>query len=138
MPTAAPQRRSTPFIESPKVLAGFPSPATDYIESSLDLNELMIRNPPATFFCKVSGVSMLGAHIDDGDIVCVDRSLEAIPGRIVVATYDGELLIKWLERIDGRLALVPDHPSIVFPTFYLDQATQAQCWGRVTGLLRRF
>jgi len=71
--------------------AGFPSPADDYIENTLDLNEYLIDNPVATFMMRVSGNSMLGAGINDKDVIIVDRSKEALPGKIVVAVLDGEL-----------------------------------------------
>ncbi|MCJ7602937.1 MAG: LexA family transcriptional regulator, partial [Desulfobulbaceae bacterium] len=71
------------------VSAGFPSPADDYIDRLLDLNDLLIKNPPATFFVKVAGDSMTGAGIYDGCILIVDRSIEATNGRIVIAAVNG-------------------------------------------------
>ena len=80
------------------VSAGFPSPADDYIERLLDLNELLIKNPPATFFVKVAGDSMTGAGINDGDILIVDRSIEATNRKIVIAAVNGELTVKRLVK----------------------------------------
>ena len=74
---------------SSRVSAGFPSPAEDYIEQSLDLNELLIQNQSATFFVRVSGDSMTGAGINHDDILIVDRSLEAVSGKIVIAVVEG-------------------------------------------------
>ncbi len=79
------------FLES--VPAGFPSPAEDHIEKTLDLNEFLVRHPQATFFVRVSGDSMAGAGIHDKDILVVDRSIEPAHGKIVIAVLDGELTI---------------------------------------------
>ncbi|MFN2369128.1 MAG: LexA family protein, partial [Desulfurivibrionaceae bacterium] len=76
------------------VSAGFPSPAEDYIEQHLDLNELLIRRPAATFFVRVNGDSMTGAGINHGDILIVDRSVEPAGGKIVIAVIDGEFTVK--------------------------------------------
>ena len=82
--------------------AGFPSPADDYIETMLDLNEYLIKHPAATFFVKASGESMVNAGIHSGDILIVDRSLEAVHGKIVIAALNGELTVKRLSRQQGK------------------------------------
>ncbi|WP_027389203.1 translesion error-prone DNA polymerase V autoproteolytic subunit [Chrysiogenes arsenatis] len=92
------------YVEA--VRAGFPSPAQDYIEKMLDLNELCIRNPTATFFVRAEGDSMREAGIAPGDILIVDRSLEAQHGDIVVAGFHGELTVKKLE-MRPTVRLVP-------------------------------
>lgn len=128
-----------PLLDVPRIQAGFPSPAADYIEEVLDLNDLLVRNPPATFYVRVQGDSMHDALIFDGDILAVDRSIDPIPGRIVVAAVDGDLLVKRLNKIAGRLALCsantarPDYTPI-----YLDRATDSTVWGVVTGSVRKF
>ena len=76
------------------VSAGFPSPAEDHIDRKLDLNELLIQHPVATFFVRVAGESMKDAGINHGDILVVDRSLEAVSGKIVIAIVNGELTVK--------------------------------------------
>ena len=81
------------------ISAGFPSPAEDYLEQSLDLNELCIKHPAATYLVKVSGESMTGVGIFNGDILVVDRSLNPNAGDIVVACLDGEFTVKELARI---------------------------------------
>lgn len=93
------------------VAAGFPSPADDYIDSGIDLNEQLIRHPSSTFFLRVSGESMGGAGILHGDLLIVDRSLEPRPGRIVVAVLDGAFTLKRLARHRGRLRLEAAHPA---------------------------
>lgn len=85
-----------------RISAGFPSPADDYIETALDLNTYLIRNPAATFMVRVSGDSMTGAGISDGDVLVVDRSEEPAHGRIVVAVLDGELTVKRLVMKGAR------------------------------------
>jgi DNA polymerase V len=80
------------FLES--VSAGFPSPADDYLENKLDLNQHLIKNPPATFFVRVTGDSMVDAGIYSGDILVVDRSLNPKDGNIVIAVINGELTVK--------------------------------------------
>jgi DNA polymerase V len=72
---------------SGKVAAGFPSPADDYVEKTLDLNELLVKKPAATFFARAQGESMLGAGIHPNDILVVDRSIEPVPGKIVIVEY---------------------------------------------------
>lgn len=76
------------------ISAGFPSPAEDYLEGRLDLNQLLIRKPAATYFVRVVGDSMIGAGIHSGDLLVVDRSLEAGDGRVVIAVLNGELTVK--------------------------------------------
>jgi DNA polymerase V len=78
------------------VSAGFPSPVEDYVDRKLDLNELLIKNPAATFFVRVAGDSMIDAGIHNDDILIVDRALEAGNGKIVIAVYNGELTVKRL------------------------------------------
>ncbi|NJN45205.1 MAG: translesion error-prone DNA polymerase V autoproteolytic subunit [Candidatus Competibacteraceae bacterium] len=86
-----------------KVRAGFPSPADDYIDKRLDLNEHLVQHPAATFYCRVSGHSMQGAGIFDGDLLIVDRAVEPRNGSIVVANVDGELTCKILDTNHKQL-----------------------------------
>jgi len=88
---------------SAKVQAGFPSPADDHLDQSLDLNEHLIKHPAATFFCRVTGESMTGLGIFDGDIIIVDRALEPTHGDVVLAAVDGELTCKVLDKHQKRL-----------------------------------
>ena len=76
------------------VVAGFPSPAEQYVEPPLDLNELLVKRPAATYFVRVAGDSMIGAGIQDGDLLVVDRSLRPADGDIIVASVDGEFTVK--------------------------------------------
>ena len=109
------------------VAAGFPSPADEYIEVGLALNELLIRHPSSTFFLRVSGDSMLDAGIQHGDLLVVDRSLEARPGLIVVAVLDGAFTLKRLARHRGRLRL--EAANSAYPPLELHQCGDVQIWG---------
>ena len=110
-----------------RVAAGFPSPADDYVEVGIDLNEQLIRHPTSTFFLRVSGESMLGAGIHHGDLLVVDRSLDPRPGRIVVAVLDGEFTLKRLVQHQGRLRLEAANPA--YPPLELHRCGDVQIWG---------
>lgn len=129
---------SLPYADG-GVRAGFPSPAQDYMDRSLDFNKEIIQHPAATFYAKVVGTSMVGAGIDEGDIVVIDRSLEPRQGDIVVAFINGEFTMKYLdlsERDQGRIWLRPDNPS--FPAFELHPDDQITVWGVVAKVIKSF
>lgn len=96
------------FIE--RVPCGFPSPAQDYVEQRLDLNHLLIAHPSSTYFIRVSGDSMIGAGINDGDMLVVDSALNAVHGDIIVAALSGEFTVKQL-IITPSLSLRPMNPA---------------------------
>lgn len=118
------------------VSAGFPSPADDYIDKRLDLNELLIRNPPATFFVKVAGDSMKDAGINDGDTLIVDRSIEPINGKIVIAAVDGELTVKRLMKGNDSCRLVAENPD--YAPLEINEDIQCEIWGVVTSVIHQF
>ncbi|HMK03323.1 MAG TPA: translesion error-prone DNA polymerase V autoproteolytic subunit [Ferruginibacter sp.] len=91
---------------------GFGAAADDYMERGIDLNEQLIRNKPATYFMRVTGNSMTGASIHDGDIVIVDRSIKPVNGKVVIAVIDGEMLIRRLEKTINRTRLIPETPKL--------------------------
>lgn len=115
------------FLE--RVSAGFPSPAQDYAESTLDLNELCIAHPSATYFVRAEGTSMLAAGIHPGDVLVVDRALEARHRDVVIVSWDGELLVKRLET-RPRIRLVADNPE--FPPIDVPDGSQLDVFGVVT------
>ena len=119
-----------------RVPAGFPSPATDYLEDGLDLNAYLVQHPAATFLFSVQGHSMQGAGILDGDKVVVDRAVDARHGHIVVATVDGEFPLKRLYQRHNRVELHPENPA--FPPIQFTGSTQLQIWGVVVGVVRRY
>jgi len=110
-----------------RVAAGFPSPADDYVEVGIDLNEQLIQHPTSTFFLRVSGESMLGAGIHHGDLLVVDRSLDPRPGRVVVAVLDREFTLKRLTQHQGRLRLEAANPA--YPPLELHRCGDVQIWG---------
>lgn len=134
IPDPLPPRAARPLVLS-RVPAGFPSPADDYVEGSLDLNEHLIAHREATFFVRVKGHSMTGAGIADGDLLVVDRALEAAGGDIVVAVVDGELTVKRLWRRGGRVRLLAENPA--FAPIELKDGQELAVWGVVTSVIRR-
>ena len=116
-----------------KVAAGFPSPADDYVEGTLDLNEYLVKRPAATFFVRVTGDSMIGAGIHPGDILIVDRSLEPVDGKIVIAVLDGELTVKRLRRRDGVVYLVAENEH--YPLIAISEEMDFMIWGVVTSVI---
>lgn len=121
-----------PLFASP-ISAGFPSPADDYVESKLDLNEFLIDNTEATFFLRVSGDSMVGAGIHHGDLLIVDRSKPPRHKKIVVAVVDGELVVKRLLQLNGGVSLVPENPN--YPTIKIRPEVVFEIWGVVTNVI---
>ena len=128
-----------PLIGS-QVEAGFPSPADDFIERSLDLNEQLIDNPIATFFVRASGHSMHGAGIHDGDLLVVDRALTPTSGNIVVAIVNGGLTVKRLSKHGTKASLVPEPSGAdqgVYKPIEITIETDATIWRVVTWSLHR-
>lgn len=122
-------------LYSSTVRAGFPSPADDHIESYLDLNQHFIKNPAATFFVIASGDSMTGAGIQSGDMLVVDRSLEATQGKIVIAAIDGELTVKRLSLQGGRVQLLPENEH--YAPIDITDEQDLVIWGVVTQIIRQ-
>lgn len=116
-----------------RISAGFPSPADDYIESRIDLNEMLIKHPSATFFLKVAGESMINAGIHPEDTLIVDRSLSPRNNSIIIAAVNGELTVKRLRRENGRNLLTPENPS--FPVFEIMPEMDFEIWGVVTHVI---
>ncbi|MDA1089308.1 MAG: translesion error-prone DNA polymerase V autoproteolytic subunit [Proteobacteria bacterium] len=118
------------------VQAGFPSPADDYLEGALDLNEHLIRHPAATFFLRVTGESMTGAGIHSGDLLIVDRSRSPGDGDVVIAVIDGELTVKRLHRRRGRIRLLAENPR--YPPIEISTGQDLHIWGVVIHTIRSF
>lgn len=127
-PARIARRLCRPLFAS-TVQAGFPSPADDYIDRSLDLSEHLIKHPAATFFMRVAGNSMTGAGIFNGDLLIVDRALEPRDGNIIVAVLDGEITVKRLRKREGRVTLEPDNPD--FPSLLVPEESEFEVWGVV-------
>jgi DNA polymerase V len=134
LPDPSALRQAFPLYAS-RVPAGFPSPADDYVDQRLDLNDL-IERPAATFFVKVTGDSMTGASIHDGDLLVVDRSLEATDGKIVIAAVNGELTVKRLSLKSGEVWLMPENS--LYPPLQLKEGLDCVIWGVVTRVIHSF
>ncbi|WP_141440124.1 LexA family protein [Vreelandella titanicae] len=117
---------------SSAVRAGFPSPADDHLDTELDLHHYVVKRPAATYFVRAEGDSMIGDGIHHSDLLVVDRSMEALPGRIIVIAVDGELTVKKLDRIGQRTYLKASNPA--FKPIPLD-GREAHVWGVVTNVI---
>lgn len=115
------------------VSAGFPSPADDYLEGRLDLNQYLIKHPTATFFVRVTGDSMIGAGIHTGDILIVDRALEARDGKVIIAVVNGELLVKRLRIEKKKVYLASENSD--YPPLVITDLMDFEMWGVVTTVI---
>lgn len=116
------------------IAAGFPSPAEDHAVKRIDLNEILIRHPQATFLMRVRGTSMKDAGIDDGDVVLIDRAIKAVHGHIVVAVVDGEFTVKRLWKRGDRVKLQAENPT--YPDIVPKDGQQVEVWGVVTNAIK--
>jgi len=119
-----------------KIPAGFPSPASDYMEEGLDLNTHLVKNKASSFYVEVEGDSMINVGIYPGDKVLVDKSLEPKHGHIVVAVIHNEFTLKRLYRRRGVLELRPENPA--YQPIRFKDAEELQIWGVVTAVVRKF
>jgi DNA polymerase V len=126
---------SLPIFTS-RVQAGFPSPADDHLEDTLDLNTHLIRHKESTFFVRSQGESMLGAGIHPGDILVVDKSLIAKSGKIVIAMVDGEFTVKRLNKYKGKITLKAENPE--FKDIVINEGSELIIWGVVTSVIHQY
>lgn len=119
-----------------RIPAGFPSPADEYVEKGLDLNTYLVRNKTATYFFRVIGDSMTGAHIHDGDMLVVDRSVEPKHGHIVLAVINNEYTVKRLHACGGVIELHAENST--YPPIRFQEHEELQVWGVVVGTVSRF
>ena len=127
------KRNITDLIEW-RVSAGFPSPAESYIDTPLNLHDHVVKHPAATFFVRVSGDSMIGAGIFNGDLLVVDRSLEYHENSIIVAVLNGDFTVKRISQKNGRITLYPEN-SLFIP-IVIQEYDEFMVWGVVTYSLR--
>ena len=125
-------RQSRPLFTAP-VSAGTPEPVVECIDGRLDLNKHLIRNYASTYFVRVSGDSMTGAGIHDGDILVVDRSRQAVDGSVVVARVNADFLVKRLVERDGRVLLAPENDE--FDSLEINEHHDFEIWGVVTNVI---
>lgn len=116
--------------------AGFPAPGDDQVEKILDINDLVVQNPTSTFFVRVEGDSMEEAGIFSGDVLVVDRAVEAKPSRIVVAAVNGEMLVKRLAKQGNQLVLLSENDQ--YAPIFLGEDEECFVWGVVVGSVRVF
>lgn len=121
-------------LYSSRVKAGFPSPADDYLEGHLDLNEYLIKNSETTFYVRVSGDSMVNAGIFDNDLLLVDRSLQPSHGKIVIAAINGELTVKRLHKTATESMLMAENPK--YSPIVLKEGDELHIWGIVTNVIK--
>ena len=127
------QETAIPLFES--VPAGFTAAVEDYAQDRLDLNHYMIKHPAATFFVKVVGDSMIGDHITTGDILVVDKALEPLSGKIVVAVINGEFTVKKLHIEKEKITLRASNPK--YPPIPLTNEVDYEIWGVVTYVIHK-
>jgi DNA polymerase V len=121
-----------PVVEG--IHAGFPTPAEDYTEPVMDLNRYVIRNQAATFYARITGDSMEGVGIRDGDIVVIDKSLEPANDKIAVCFIDGEFTLKRIHLENERLFLMPHNPA--FQPIEITEENHFLVWGIVTYVIK--
>lgn len=121
--------QALPLVEG-GISAGFPSPAQDYIDLSLDLNKELINNPSSTFFGRVKGSSMIDAGIEDGDLLVIDKSLEPQDGDTTVCFIDGEFTLKYVKIEKDEIFLIPANPD--FKPIRITAENNFCIWGVVT------
>lgn len=117
------------------VACGFPSPAEGYWAGDLDLIEHMVRDPACTFIWRAAGHSMTGAGIDDGDLLLVDRGIDPVPGKLVIAVVDGEYTVKRLDIVQGRTVLLAE--NLDYPDVVLHEHSDMTVWGVVIWILKQ-
>ena len=118
-----------------QVAAGFPSPADDYIELQLDLNEHLIKHPSATFYVRVKGTSMKDASINEGDILIVDRALEPANGAIIVCSINGEFTVKTYYKEPDHILLTPANNE--YKPMIITDEIQFEIFGVVTYIIHK-
>ena len=128
-------RQPPPPLVAWHISCGFPSPADDYRESELDSNELVIAHPEATFYVRVSGDSIEGAEICEGDVLVVDRALDARENAIIVALVNGEFTIKRLFTIGNTLFLMPENP--LYDPLPITEEMEFRVWGIATYVIHK-
>ena len=127
-------RLSLPYVNE-GIAAGFPSPAQDYMDLTLDLNKELIKHPAATFYGRVRGLSMKDAGIDDGDILVIDRSLEYRNNMTAVCFIDGEFTVKKLKLENAKVFLMPANQD--FDPIEITEDNDFMIWGIVTYVIKK-
>ena len=122
-----------PYISS-GIKAGFPSPAADFDENKISLDNVLVKNKEATFYAKANGNSMTGAGIDDGDVLVIDRSLEPQNKKIAVCFIDGEFTVKRIKLENEEVYLMPENPN--YKPIKISEENELVIWGIVTYVIK--
>ena len=117
------------------ISAGFPSPADDFKEIRISLDKELVRNKDATFYARVSGESMIGAGLDDGDLLVIDRSLSPENGKIAVCLVDGEFTVKRIKKEKNKLYLMPENKK--YKPIELKEENELIIWGVVEYVIKK-
>ena len=125
-----------PILYASRPAAGFPAPGDDLVEQTLDLNQLLIKQPASTFFVRIEGDSMEGAGLSTGDILVVDRSKEPKHGSIVVAAVFGELVVKRFSKKGKVVQLISENPR--YEPIVITSDEECFVWGVVIGMARTY
>jgi DNA polymerase V len=124
-----------PEMAQDGIHAGFPSPATDYMTQAIDLNKELVRHPAATFYGRVVGDSMIDAGVDEGDILVIDKALEARDGDMAVCFVDGEFTLKYIYIREDGIVLKPANPK--YPEIEITEGVDFKMWGVVTYIIKK-
>jgi DNA polymerase V len=124
-----------PEMAQDGIHAGFPSPATDYMTQAIDLNKELVRHPAATFYGRVVGDSMIDAGVDEGDILVIDKALEARDGDMAVCFVDGEFTLKYIYIREDGIVLKPANPR--YPEIEITEGVDFKMWGVVTYIIKK-
>tara|TARA_Y100001001_G_scaffold25155_1_gene21128 strand:- start:1635 stop:2039 length:405 start_codon:yes stop_codon:yes gene_type:complete len=117
------------------ISAGFPSPADDFKEDRISLDRELVNDPEATFFARVNGDSMQGAGMDDGDLLVIDKSIEAYDGCIAVCFVDGDFTVKRIKKQKDHIELLPENPK--YRPIRITEENNLVIWGVVTNIVKR-
>ena len=123
------------YLAQEKISAGFPSPADDFKELRISIDQEVVRNEEATFYARVSGESMQGAGLDDGDLLVIDRSMEPKNGKIAVCCIDGEFTVKRLKVVEDGVFLIPENPK--YQSIKVTEENELIIWGIVTYVVKK-
>ena len=129
-------KRTKIKLYTTSISAGFPSPAEDHMDVSLDINEYLVKHPSSTFYIYVRGDSMINSGIFDGDLLIIDKSLEVKSNSIVVAVINGEFTVKKIKKDSDNLYLIPDNKN--YKPILLETNMDFQIWGVVTHAIHHF
>ena len=129
-----PSENGAIFVDT-GISAGFPSPVDDFSESRISLDDELIKNKDSTFYAKVKGQSMIGAGLDDNDLLVIDRSLPPENNKIAVCFLDGEFTVKRLRVDKNEVWLQPENPN--YPIINITDENDFMVWGIVTNVIKK-